>query len=109
MTKFEQELKNNNFLCSHCTTCDKLVWPPSDFCNSCFSDVVWKPVSRFARLIEFSRKDNEYFCIAEFEENIRVMGSIQNSHNLKINQPLFLVKCDYDGIERFVFEPVLAP
>jgi uncharacterized protein len=105
MNKFEQELKNNNFLCSQCTKCNKLVWPPSDFCNKCFSEVIWRPVSRFAKLIEFSSKDNEFFCIAEFEGNIRVMGSVENIYNLQVGQSLFLIKCDYDGKERFMFRP----
>jgi uncharacterized OB-fold protein len=106
MNKFEMELKNNNFLCSQCTKCNKLVWPPSEFCNKCFSDVIWRPVSRYAKLIEFSRKDSKLFCIAEFEDGIRVMGSVENASNLQVGQSLFLIKCDYDRRERFVFEPV---
>ena len=106
MNKFEQELKNNNFFCSQCTKCDNLVWPPSEFCSKCFSNVIWRPVSRFAKLIEFSSKDNKFFCIAEFEESIRVMGSLENVSDLQMGQSLFLVKCDYDGKEIFVFEPV---
>ena len=106
MNKFEQELKNNNFVCSQCTTCNKLVWPPNDFCNKCFGKVIWRPVSRFAKLIEFSNKDNEFFCIAEFEDCIKVMGSIENASNLKVGQNLFLIKCDFDKNETFVFSPV---
>jgi uncharacterized OB-fold protein len=105
MNKFEQELKNNNFLCSHCTKCNKLVWPPSDFCNKCFSEVIWRPVSRFAKLVEFSSKNNEFFCIAEFEDSIRVMGRVENVSDLQVGQPLFLINCSYDGKEIFVFQP----
>lgn len=105
MNKFEQELKKNIFLCSQCTKCDKLVWPPSDFCNKCFNEVVWRPISRLAKLVEFSRKNNEYFCVAEFEGSIRVMGTVQNTSDLQVGQSLFLIKCDYDEKERFVFEP----
>lgn len=106
MNKFVQELKNNNFVCSHCVNCNKLVWPPSDFCNKCFNDVIWRPVSRFAKLVEFSSKDKECFCIAEFESDIRVMGRIENASNLQIGQSLLLVKCDYDEKEKFVFKPL---
>jgi uncharacterized OB-fold protein len=106
MNKFEQELKNNNFLCSYCAKCNKLVWPPSEFCNKCFGDVIWQPVPRVAKLVEFTKKDEEYFCIAEFEGNIRIMGSIKNGSNLQVGQSLFLAKCDYDGKERFIFEAV---
>jgi uncharacterized OB-fold protein len=104
MNKFEQELKNNNFLCSYCVKCNKLVWPPSDYCNKCFNEVVWRSVSRVAKLVEFSSKDKEYFCIAEFEGNIRVMGHIEDASNLQIGQPLFLEWCDYNGTEKFVFK-----
>ena len=106
MTKFEQELKNNNFSCSYCTKCNKPVWPPNDFCNRCFNTVIWRPVPRSAKLIEFSSKNNEFFCIAEFEDGIRVMGKIENASGLKIGQSLSLVKCDYDGTEIFVFKQV---
>jgi uncharacterized OB-fold protein len=106
MNRFEQELKNNNFLCSQCTKCNKLVWPPSDFCNKCFGEVIWRPVSRFAKLVEFSSKDNEFFCIAEFENSIRVMGSVENVSGLQVGQLLFLINCGYDEKERFVFQPV---
>lgn len=103
MTKFEEELKKNNLVCSQCEKCKKIVWPPSDFCNKCFGDVIWKPLNRTARLIEFSCKGDEYFCIAEFEGNIKVMGRIENPSNLQVGQYLILEKCDFDGKERFVF------
>ena len=105
MNKFEQELQNNNFVCSFCLKCDKFVWPPSDLCNSCFGSITWKNVNKIAKLVEFSQNNGEIFCIAEFEGNIRIMGSVQNSQNLKVGQPLTLVKCDYDGKEIFVLNP----
>ena len=107
MTKFEQELKNNNFVSSFCTRCNKLVWPPSDFCNVCFGNTIWKPVSRIAKLIEFSNNHGEIFCIAEFEDTIRVIGTIDTTTNLKIGQLLNLVKCDYDGKAKFVLIPTV--
>lgn len=107
MNQFEQELKNNNFVCSSCQKCKKLVWPPSDFCNSCFNDVVWKKMARNATLIEFSRDKDEVFCIAEFEGGIRIMGSIKNSSDLKVGQSLILVRCNCDVKEEFIFEPVV--
>ena len=107
MSKFEEELKKNNFVCSECLKCKKLVWPSSDFCNSCFSPVTWKNMDRTAKLIEFSKRNDEIFCIAEFENNIRIMGRIQPTSYLKIGQSLRLVFCDCDGKEKFVFEPVI--
>ena len=45
MTKFEEELKMGNFVTSECKHCDKIVWPPSDYCDNCFRDVNWRKVS----------------------------------------------------------------
>jgi uncharacterized protein len=105
MNKFERELKNNNFVCSSCPKCNKLVWPPSDFCNSCFGGVVWRKVEKTAKLIEFSHNNGEFFGIAEFEGNIRIMGRIKNATNLRVGQSLTLVKCDYDDKEIFILNP----
>lgn len=107
MTRFEQELKNNVFVSSFCTRCNKQVWPPSDMCNSCFGNVVWKPVAKIAKLIEFSRKGDEIFGIVEFEGSIRVMGRIVATSDLQIGQMLNLIECDYDGKAQFVLAPTV--
>lgn len=105
MNKFEDELKNGRFICSECQKCGKIVWPPSDFCNRCFGKVTWRHVSGNGRLIEFSRKGNAIFCIAEFEDAIRIMGDLQTgTKNPAIGQTLELVKCGYDGKEKFFFQ-----
>ncbi|HEX5457045.1 MAG TPA: zinc ribbon domain-containing protein [Candidatus Nitrosotalea sp.] len=104
MTKFEDALKNNVFLCSNCTKCQHFVWPPSEFCNKCFGNVVWIPVSRNAKLIEVSSKDGKNFCIAEFEGSIRVFGTIQDTIRPTHDQNLILEHCSYDGTPRFVFK-----
>lgn len=105
MTIFERELKNGRFVCSECVKCNKLVWPPSDFCNSCFSKVRWRQVSTTAVLVEFSKKDETIFCIAELEGAIRVMGALEaDTKELTVGKELQLVKCDYDGTERFIFQ-----
>ncbi|MGB9003670.1 MAG: hypothetical protein WCC52_07690 [Nitrosotalea sp.] len=104
MNRFEQELKNNNFICSECPKCKKLVWPPSEYCNKCFGGVIWRQVSRNATLLEYSCRNGEYFCIAELEGQIRIMGMIQNVSELQIGENLILEKCDYDGSEKFIFK-----
>jgi uncharacterized OB-fold protein len=105
MNKFEDELKNGRFVCSECTKCSKIVWPPSDFCSSCFGKVTWRRVSDNGILIEFSRKDGIVFCIAEFEDMIRIMGELQTGTKKPvIGQRLDLVNCDYDGKEKFFFQ-----
>ena len=103
MNRFEQELKNNNLVCSECLECKKIVWPPSDFCSSCFATTTWRQISRNARLIEYSFKNDECFCVAEFEGEIRLMGTIKNPDKPEIGNALSLEKCDFDGMEIFVF------
>lgn len=104
MTRFEDELKNNNFVCSECVQCKQLVWPPSDFCNKCFGNVIWRPVSNKAILVEFSSKDGKYFCIAEFENGIRVFGILEGTPSLILGQNLMLKHCKYDETPKFVFQ-----
>lgn len=104
MTRFESELKNNNFVCSECLKCKHLVWPPSDFCNKCFGGVTWRPVSKKALLVEFSSKDGKYFCIAEFENNIRVFGTIEGTSYPIQGQNLLLKHCDYEETPKFIFQ-----
>ncbi|HEV2193494.1 MAG TPA: zinc ribbon domain-containing protein [Nitrosopumilaceae archaeon] len=105
MNTFENELKNGKFVCSECPKCNKLVWPPSDFCNVCFGKVTWRQVSKKGKLIEFSKKDNTIFCIAEFEDTIRIMGELETSLKIpSIGQNLELVKCNYVDKEQFFFQ-----
>src|SRR5579863_3128996 len=104
MTRFEAELKNNNFVCSECVKCKHLVWPPSNYCNKCFGDVMWRPVSKKATLVEFSSKDGINFCIGEFENSIRVFGTLEANSTLFIGQNLTLKYCDFDQIPKFVFQ-----
>jgi uncharacterized OB-fold protein len=105
MSQFENEIKNGKFVCSECPKCNKLVWPPSNFCNVCFSKVKWRQVSKKGKLIEFSKKDNTIFCIAEFENTIRVMGELEIGLKTPlIGQDLELVKCNYANKERFFFQ-----
>ncbi len=104
MTRFEDELKNNNFVCSYCVKCEHFVWPASEFCNKCLGDVTWKQVSKNAKLVESSSKDGRYFCIAEFEGNIRVFGALSEDSQPKHAQDLILEKCDYDNSPKFVFK-----
>src|SRR5579885_2726094 len=101
MKIFEDELKNNNFVCSKCMKCNLWVWPPSEFCNKCLGDVTWERVSKNARLVEVSSKNGKYFCIAEFENSIRVFGTISGQFQPTPNQSLVLEYCTYDKSPKF--------
>lgn len=67
----------------------------------------WRPVSTVATLIEFSKKGDTVFCIAEFEKTLRIIGTLQAKHDkLSIGQEIKLVECNYDNTERFVFQTI---
>ena len=104
MNKFESELKAGNFVTSECTYCDRIVWPPSDYCNICFKEVSWRKVSESGIIVELSRKENDVFCITEFESKIRVMGKLNTKINAaKPGQTVKLTKCLSNGKNCFFF------
>ena len=73
---FEFELKKGNFLISECNHCKKIVWPPSEFCNQCLSKNSWRKCTRKGKIIEFSKTKNTYFCVAEIENSIKILGEV---------------------------------
>ena len=104
MNKFETELKAGNFVTSECTYCNKKVWPPSDYCDICFKGVNWRKVSESGTIVELSRKENDVFCITEFENKIRVMGKLDTKINtVKPGQNVKLSKCLFDDKNGFFF------
>ena len=104
MNKFESELKAGNFVTSECTYCDRIVWPPSDYCNICFKEVSWRKVSESGIIVELSRKENDVFCITEFESKIRVMGKLNTKINAaKPGQTVKLTKCLSNNKNGFFF------
>ena len=104
MNKFETELKAGNFVTSECTYCNKIVWPPSDYCDICFKEVNWRKVSESGTIVELSRKENDVFCITEFESKIRVMGKLDTKINtVKPGQTVKLSKCLFDDKNSFFF------
>jgi len=90
---FELELSKGEFSIPECTICKKIVWPPVEFCNYCFGSVSLKKGNFEGKIIEFSRHDEDYFCIVEFENTIKIMAKI-----LKIPEKGQKVKISKCGI-----------
>jgi len=101
--KFESELKKGNFSVSECTECKKIVWPPSDFCSSCFAKTNWRKASRTGKLLEYSKKQGMEFCVAEFEDVIKIIGTlIVGPNRPQIGQSVQLERCSIqDGNYNF--------
>ena len=75
---FESELKKGNFIVAECIHCKKIVWPPSEFCNQCFKEVSLRKGSQEGKIIEFSKQNNECFCLVEIENTIKIMGKLSS-------------------------------
>ncbi len=88
---FEEELSQGIFCVPECTVCKKTIWPPSEFCNACFGKVSLRKGDFVGKIIEFSRHNDEYFCVVEFENEIRVMAKM--SQMPTINQTVRISKC----------------
>ena len=104
MNKFEEELRVGNFVTSECLYCAKIVWPPSAYCNNCFKNVSWRKVSPNGKLIEWSKKNNDIFCIAEFENTIRVIGKLDTKNVMpKPGQLIKFKNCTLNDKPNFFF------
>jgi len=88
---FESELLQGKFCIPECIVCKKIVWPPSEFCNHCLGQVSLKKGNFTGKIIEFSRQNEEYFCVVEFENTIRLMAKILQIP--KIGQIVKISKC----------------
>ena len=69
----------------------KIVWPPAEFCNHCFGNVSLKEGPFVGKILEFSRLNQQDFCLVEFENMIRIMAKI--SQKPKIGQIVKISKC----------------
>ena len=104
MNKFESEVMAGNFVTSECIDCNKIVWPPSNYCDNCFKEVNWRKVSSNGKLIEWSKKNNDIFCIAEFENTIRVIGKLDTKNIIpKPGQLLKFRNCSLNDKPKFSF------
>jgi len=85
---FEKELEKGRFYIPQCEACKKLVWPPSEFCDNCNS---LKKEEFKGKIIEFSRQNEEYFCVVEFGDSVRIMAKMMTQP--KKDQVVKISKC----------------
>ena len=89
---FESELKKGILMIPECMYCNKTVWPPSEFCNQCFKEVSWKKSPNEGKIIEFSRQNNDYFCVVEIKKGVRIIGKV-SSKIPTVGQKIKLERC----------------
>lgn len=98
MSIFEVELKKGKFVIPECLTCKDVVWPPSDYCSLCFGKVNWRKSDGVGKILEYSKKGEIFFCVAEFEKKIRIIGTLQiYSNQPEIGKKVKLDTCGVDG------------
>ena len=103
MTKFDDELINGHFVISYCDRCHRFVWPPSTYCDICHKITSWKKGSKHGQIIEYSKKENDYFCLIQTKDDIRILGRITNSIEPQIGQNVKLESCNFDKKPIFLF------
>ena len=104
MNRFDIELKKGNFITSECQYCQKIVWPPSNYCNKCLNPVRWRDVSLYGKIIEWSKKGNDIFCISEFENTIRIIGKLDGKDKtIRSGKSVKLSNCSMNDKCKFFF------
>ena len=91
---FEEKLNKGIFCIPECDDCKKIVWPPSEICSHCFGNVHLKKESAEGKIIEYSRQNDQYFCLVEFENTIRIIVKI--SETPEIGKSVKISKCGID-------------
>ncbi|RNJ76821.1 MAG: hypothetical protein EB828_02305 [Nitrosopumilus sp. D6] len=87
---FESELAGGRFCIPECISCKKTVWPPAPRCSHCLGRVRLQDGNHTGTVIEFSKKENEYFCMVEFGA-ARIMAGIK--HSPKVGQKVRVCRC----------------
>lgn len=88
---FETELSKGIFCIPRCSDCEKIVWPPVEFCSYCFGKVQLQKGEFEGKVIEFSKQGEDHFCIVEFENTIRIIAKMKQIP--KIDQKVRISNC----------------
>lgn len=91
---FETELSKGNFLILECIVCKKIVWPPSEFCSHCMGKTSLKEGDFKGKIIEFSKQNEDYFCIVDMENSFKIMAKMSTEPH--IDQIVKISKCGID-------------
>lgn len=104
--KFESELRKGNFFLSECSNCHKIVWPPSEYCDQCLQEVNWRKSSGIGKILEFSKQNQQIFCVAEIENSVRLMGEII-SGTPEVGKSVVITDCNIEKEDHIVKMKVL--
>jgi len=88
---FESELSKGKFCIPECTKCEKIIWPPSEFCDKCTGITSLRKGEFEGKIIEFSKQNEDYFCMVEFYNSIRLIAKMEKIP--KKDQIVKITKC----------------
>ncbi|MBT3329751.1 MAG: hypothetical protein HOE93_01605 [Nitrosopumilus sp.] len=88
---FESELSKGKFCIPECTKCEKIIWPPSGFCDKCTGITSLRKGEFEGKIIEFSKQNEDYFCMVEFYNSIRLIAKMEKIP--KKDQIVKITKC----------------
>ena len=74
---FEDELTKGNFTIPECLSCKKIIWPPAEFCDVCYNETRLKSGEFSGKIIEYSKQNDEYFCMVEFLNTFRLIAKME--------------------------------
>ena len=62
--------------------------------------------SKSARIIEYSKQKNNWLCLVETNDQIRMLGTLKSDNEPKIEQKILLDDCFFDKKPHFMFKAV---
>lgn len=105
MKPFFDKIKNNEFVISKCTHCNKLVWPPSSYCDRCYCETSLVEHTRRGIIIEHSIShytNEEVFALVDLD-GIILIGKIL-SDDTHDGMKVYLERCGIDSNQNVFFD-----
>ena len=85
-----EEYTDEEFIVSECIKCKKINWPSLKFCKNCLNLNSLRKGNSTGKIIEYSKNEQGYFGIVEFEGQIRMICNLNQITNPRINQEVIL-------------------
>ncbi|MFL6339212.1 MAG: hypothetical protein ACJ718_08935 [Nitrososphaeraceae archaeon] len=111
MDEFFASIRRGDFRIPVCNLCKKKLWPPCQYCSSCFSKADLKRVIKKGILIEFTKSylENTEVIFGVVEVcGIRLMGRLfPRSKELRNGMQVCMTECGINSAGRifYNFEP----
>jgi len=109
MERFLESLSRGVFILARCSSCEMFVWPPSDACNRCLSDVEWISIKPKGKIVASSVSHllGKRLALVELEQGIRLFGTVDGEASE--GSHVMLSSCGIDDKNHrpyYVFKPI---